>query len=148
MRLSIEKTLEILMKIITALLLSLISTFALANALQAPEGAEAYFISPANGEVIEGPVHVVMGLKGMGVAPAGVSTENTGHHHLIINASTPEAGKPIGKDENHRHFGGGQTEAVIDLPAGEHTLQLVLGDFAHRPHANPVVSEVITIIVK
>lgn len=136
------------MKHVIALCLSFFTSFVYANALQAPEGAEVYFISPTNGALIEGEVKVVMGLKGMGVAPAGVTTENTGHHHLIINAPTPEAGKPIGKDDSHRHFGGGQTEAMLDLPAGEHKLQLVLGDFAHRPHADPVVSEVITITVK
>ena len=110
--------------------------------------AKVYFISPKDGDVINGSVHVVMGLSGMGVAPAGVQMENTGHHHLIINAPTPASGEPIGKDENHRHFGGGQTETTIDLPPGKHTLQLVLGDFAHRPHDPAVVSEVIRITVE
>lgn len=137
------------MKIISTLLLCLISLSCNAvDATSAPEGAKVYFISPANGAVIEGPVHVVMGLQGMGVAPSGVNKENTGHHHLIINANTPAPGMPIGKDENHRHFGGGQTEATIELAPGEYTLQLVLGDFAHRPHSPAVVSEKITITVK
>lgn len=138
------------MKVIQFLLLMIFSFSAFAGdaVSSAPEGAEVYFIHPANGATVGSPVHVVMGLKGMGVAPSGVNKENTGHHHLIINADTPKAGEPIGKSDNLRHFGGGQTEAMIELAPGTHTLQLVLGDFAHRPHANPVVSEVITITVK
>ena len=77
-----------------------------------------------------------------------LQNEKTGHHHLIVDAPTPEPGVPIGSDDNHKHFGGGQTETTVELAPGEHTLQLVLGDFAHRPHSNPVVSEVIKIMVK
>lgn len=129
------------------LLFSMFSCYALETS-KAPEGAEVYFISPQDGAEIEGPVHVGMGLKGMGIAPAGTQVENTGHHHLIINAKTPASGVPIKKDEQHRHFGGGQTETTIELAPGEYTLQLVLGDFAHRPHEPAVTSEVITITVK
>ena len=84
----------------------------------------------------------------MGVAPAGVEKEKTGHHHLIINAGLPELDFSIPADENYRHFGGGQTEAMIELPAGTHTLQLLLGDHNHIPHNPPVTSEKITITVK
>ncbi|WP_425393729.1 DUF4399 domain-containing protein [Aliagarivorans taiwanensis] len=91
---------------------------------------------------------MIFGLKGMGVAPAGIEASNTGHHHLIVDAPTPAAGAPIPADANHLHFGGGQTETTIELAPGEHTLQLVLGDFLHRPHDKAVVSEVITITVE
>ncbi|TDJ67424.1 MAG: DUF4399 domain-containing protein, partial [Proteobacteria bacterium] len=37
---------------------------------------------------------------------------------------------------------------VIELSPGEHTLQLLLGDFAHIPHVPPMVSERITIVVE
>lgn len=124
------------------------SVLALPDVAAAPDNAKVYFISPANGAVVSSPVKVVMGLAGMGVAPAGTVRDNTGHHHLIISAPTPKAGEPIASDANHKHFGGGQTETSVELSKGEHTLQLVLGDFIHRPHANPVVSEVITITVK
>ena len=114
----------------------------------APEGAAAYIISPKNGATVSSPVTVVFGLAGMGVAPAGVALPNTGHHHLIIDAPLPDLDLPIPTDENHRHFGGGQTEVKISLPPGAHTLQLVLGDQNHVPHTNPIVSEKITITVK
>lgn len=114
----------------------------------APEGAQAYIISPSDGETVSSPVLVRFGLRGMGVAPAGVANPKTGHHHLIIDAPMPAAGAPIPNDENHRHFGGGQTEVELVLEPGRHTLQLVLGDHLHVPHEPPVVSKRITITVE
>lgn len=117
-------------------------------ATPAPSGAELYFISPKNGEVVSNPVVVRFGLKGMGVAPAGVQAPDTGHHHLLINTAYAALDKPIPKDERHVHFGGGQTETTLTLAPGKHTLQLLLGDFLHVPHQPPVVSKVITISVR
>lgn len=108
----------------------------------------AYIVSPEDGAVVSSPVTVVFGLSGFGVAPAGVPREGVGHHHLIIDAPLPDLSKPIPADENHRHFGGGQTEAVVELAPGRHTLQLLLGDYAHVPHDPPIYSEPITITVK
>jgi hypothetical protein len=88
------------------------------------------------------------GLRGMGVAPAGVTTANTGHHHLLVDVDTlPPDNQPIPNDANHRHFGLGQTETELTLAPGQHTLQLVLGDALHIPHQPPVRSEKITITV-
>ena len=110
---------------------------------------QAYIISPVDGATVSSPVQVVFGLKApWGVAPAGVTMENTGHHHLIIDADLPDLTAAVPKDENHRHFGGGQTETSIELAPGEHTLQLLLGDFKHVPHNPPIISEQIRITVK
>ncbi|HEX7046243.1 MAG TPA: DUF4399 domain-containing protein [Gammaproteobacteria bacterium] len=114
----------------------------------AGDAPKLYIVSPADGATVTSPVHVVFGLNGMGVAPAGVNHANTGHHHLVIDAPLPSAGKPIPATENYRHFGGGQTEAFIELAPGEHTLQLVLGDHMHVPFDPMVVSEQITITVE
>ena len=114
----------------------------------APEGTELYFISPRDGETVASPVTVRFGLKGMGVAPAGFQKDATGHHHLLIDTAAPPLDQPVPTDEHHKHFGAGQTETVITLPPGKHTLQLLLGDFAHIPHEPPVMSEQITITVK
>jgi hypothetical protein len=84
----------------------------------------------------------------MGVAPAGVPSAATGHHHLIVDAALPALNLPIPKDANHVHFGNGQTETVLELAPGEHTLQLMLADANHIPHEPPVVSEQIRITVK
>ncbi len=114
----------------------------------APAGAEVYFIAPADGATVTSPVTVKFGLKGMGIAPAGITFENTGHHHLIIDADLPPAGAPIPTDERHVHFGKGQTETTLELKPGKHTLQLLLGDFGHIPHDPVVASKKITITVK
>lgn len=113
----------------------------------APPGAELYIISPQDGASVASPVTVRFGLRGMGVAPAGVASPNTGHHHLLIDTELGDPTKPIPADDQHRHFGGGQTEVVLELEPGTHTLQLVLGDQNHVPHDPPLVSPRITIQV-
>jgi hypothetical protein len=115
---------------------------------KAPITAQAYIISPKNGETVGRTFTVRFGLIGMGVAPAGVTTPNTGHHHLIIDEVTPRLDLPIPTNENHRHFGAGQTEVELTLPPGEHSLQLVLGDANHVPHDPAVVSTRIHVVVQ
>ncbi|THD09976.1 DUF4399 domain-containing protein [Rhodanobacter lindaniclasticus] len=115
----------------------------------APAGAEVYIISPADGATVGPEVTVRFGLKGMGVAPAGVVKENTGHHHLLVDVKDlPAAGQPIPADAQHIHFGGGQTQATLKLTPGTHTLQLELGDANHVPFEPALVSKKITIHVK
>ncbi|MEP6897291.1 MAG: DUF4399 domain-containing protein [Rhodanobacter sp.] len=116
---------------------------------QAPGDAAVYIISPRDGATVGQEVLVRFGLKGMGVAPAGVVKEHTGHHHLLVDVKDlPVAGQPIPKDDNHLHFGGGQTETTLKLKPGTHTLQLELGDSNHLPFDPAVVSKKITIHVK
>jgi len=107
-----------------------------------------YLIGLSDGAVVASPLAVRFGLVGAGVAPAGVLNPATGHHHLIIDAPTPAGDAPIPNDEHHRHFGGGQTETVIELAPGAHTLQLVLGDHLHVPHDPPIASQRIRITVE
>jgi hypothetical protein len=116
---------------------------------KSPEGAKAYIVSPKNGATVKSPFTVQFGLKGMGIAPAGVNNPNTGHHHLLIDlAQPPDMNAPLPVTDHIKHFGGGQTETELTLPPGKHTLQLVLGDYLHTPHDKPVVSDKITITVK
>ena len=116
----------------------------------APPNAVVYIISPKDGDTVTSPFKVQFGLSGMGVAPAGVDKPNTGHHHLIVDAtlSPDELKEPIASDAKHIHFGGGQTETMVTLPPGRHTLQLVLGDWSHIPFNPPIMSPVVTITVK
>ncbi len=114
----------------------------------APDDAEVYFIEPKDGATVSGPVRVVFGLRGMGVAPAGIAAPKTGHHHLLVDTTLADPSAPIPSDANHIHFGAGQTETVVQLAPGRHTLQLVLGDHLHRPHRPPVTSRRITIVVE
>ena len=117
---------------------------------QSPTGATVYFINLKDGDTVTSPFKVQFGLTGMGVAPVGTQTPNTGHHHLLIDTklSDEELKKPVAADPKHVHFGGGQTETMVTLPPGAHTLQLVLGDWSHIPHNPPVMSAVITVTVK
>ena len=120
-----------------------------ADRTPSPDGAQVYIISPADGATVTNPVTVRFGLNGMGIAPAGIEKDKTGHHHLLIDvAELPPLDEPIPADDNHKHFGGGQTEVTLELPPGTHTLQLLLGDQNHVPHEPPVLSDMITITVE
>lgn len=124
---------------------------AIAGETPAPATAELYFISPADGATVTSPVKIVFGLAGMGIAPAGVEKENTGHHHLLVDTPAPQGdalNDAIVKDAQHLHFGNGQTETMLELAPGKHSLQLLLGDANHIPHKPPVLSAPITITVQ
>ena len=113
-----------------------------------PPGAEVYIISPKNGATVHNPVRVQFGLKGMGVAPAGVKFDNTGHHHLLVDTDAPvDMSAPLPATDQIVHFGKGQTATTLTLKPGKHTLQLLLADMNHVPHQPPVISQKITITV-
>ncbi|WP_294611074.1 DUF4399 domain-containing protein [uncultured Roseovarius sp.] len=141
---------------LTAAAFTIVAASALAGDTPAPEGAEVYFINLADGDTVSAPVKVSFGLTGMGVAPAGTEKDKTGHHHLLIDRpplgegpdGAEELNQGIPADDHHKHFGGGQTEVMLDLAPGQHRLQLVMGDMNHVPHDPPVASEVITITVE
>jgi hypothetical protein len=113
----------------------------------APADAQVYFITPGNGATVGESFAVRFGLRGMGVAPAGVEIANTGHHHLLIDGPQVDLSLPLPASEQVIHFGKGQTETVVNLPPGTHTLQLVLGNHLHVPHTPPVRSETIRVTV-
>lgn len=142
------------MRFLMVLLLAAACSTVTAQSLEltpAPENARAYFIHPGHGEAVTSPVTVKFGLEGMGVAPAGVDHQHTGHHHLLIDiddASMPPLDLPLPASDQVVHFGGGQTQVTLDLEPGTHTLQLLLGDYRHVPHDPPVLSERITIVVE
>ena len=144
--------------LVTTLLASttLLAAPLMAGETPSAEGAKVYFVNLADGDTISSGETVIFGLSGMGIAPAGTDAPNTGHHHLLVNrAPFGEAADDADAiaygllaDENHIHFGKGQTETVLELPKGTHTLQLVLGDLGHVPHDPIVMSEQITITVE
>jgi hypothetical protein len=116
----------------------------------APDNAYLYIGWPNDGEVLPAnrPFRVWFGLRNMGVAPKGNDLPNTGHHHLLINTDLPPLDQEIPSDRNHIHFGAGQTETKIELPPGNHTLQLLMGDHNHMPHNPPIYSKKIRITVR
>lgn len=120
-----------------------------ANRSIAPENARVYIIEPHDGQTVSEEFTVKFGLSGMGVAPAGIDKEGTGHHHLLIDLDAdPDFTEPLPATANIKHFGGGQTETTLDLPAGKHSLQLLLGNYSHVPHDRPVLSRKIEITVE
>ncbi|WP_020591488.1 DUF4399 domain-containing protein [Kiloniella laminariae] len=129
---------------------------ALAGETPSAPGTLQYFVNLEDGATLKGPVKVIFGLSGMGVAPAGTEKENTGHHHLLVDRPALGEGEHgphefdanLPADDQHIHYGGGQTETTLELAPGTHTLQLVLADKDHIPHNPPVFSEVITITVE
>lgn len=136
--------------LLAALLLLSLAATAQEYRKKAPEGAGVYIISPQNGATLKSPVRVRFGLSGMGVAPAGVAKEKTGHHHVLIDtdAKDLDLSKPLPATDKVVHFGGGQTETMLKLAPGKHTLMLVMGDENHVPFDPPIVSRKITITVK
>jgi len=140
-----------LRKFVIGAVVALAVSPALAGETPSPAGAREYFVNLADGATVKSPVFIQFGLAGMGLAPGGTEKAHTGHHHLLIDAETP-AGEaleyPLPADDNHKHFGGGQTETSVALAKGKHVLQLVLGDQNHIPHNPPVMSKPITITVE
>ena len=113
----------------------------------APADARVYFVGLDDGSVLPQKATIHFGLVNMGVAPAGIDRPNTGHHHLLIDTNLPPLDEAIPNDFNHLHFGAGQTEAIVTLSPGRHTLQLLLGDENHVPHNPPIMSKPIRVYV-
>jgi len=129
---------------------TLLATMALAqDRAPAATGAEVYFIAPRDGQKIHGPVTVRFGLKGMGVAPAGIKFDNTGHHHLLVDTDLREIklNAPLPATDKILHFGKGQTETTLTLTPGKHTLELLFADYQHVSFDPPLHSKKITITV-
>ena len=137
-------------KFILSLMVSFVlatPAFAKMERQKSPKDAKVYIVSPKNNATVGRKFKVVFGLSGMGVCPAGVQRENTGHHHLQVDGKDlPPMDSPMLGTVTH--FGGGQTETVLELPPGKHTLRLIMGDYRHVPHNPPVISEVVTVTVK
>lgn len=121
-----------------ALLISSTNALSYGNKSAEPKQA-AYFIEPANNATVGQEFKVVMGVKGMEIKPAGDMTENTGHHHLLIDEDPIAKGEvvPAGSP-THLHFGKGQTETTVTLEPGKHTLMLQFADGAHQSYGEPL----------
>ena len=119
----------------------------IAGETPSPEGAKAYFIDLKDGDNVKSPLLIRFGLtEQMGIAPALADWPDTGHFHLIIDSKPPNPDRPI--SNKHLHLHKGQTEAIVELKQGKHTLQIVMGDYSHIPHDPPVLSTIITINVE
>jgi uncharacterized protein DUF4399 len=138
-------------RLILAAGIVLLAAFAVAaDRIAPPAGAEVYFIAPHDGAKVHSPVSVVFGLKGMGIAPAGIKFDNTGHHHLLVDTDFSELqlDAPMPATDKILHFGKGQTETSLTLPPGKHTLQIVFADYLHQSFDPPLHSKKITVTVE
>lgn len=115
--------------------------------------ASVMFVGIEDGATLTGPltdgtvtVHIEMGLEGAEVHAAGEIIAGTGHHHVIVDGEGVPFGTAVPADDTHIHFGGGQTEADLELAPGEHTLTLQFADGAHRSYG-PALSSRISITV-
>ncbi len=127
----------------------IISSIVLGHDYHSQDNRRVFFISPLDGASVKSPVEIKFGAIGIDIVPAGVDIPNSGHHHLLINIDKlPDMKSPIPSDENHLHFGGGQTETILDLPKGTHTLQLLVGNNLHIPHEIPLISKKIEITIE
>jgi hypothetical protein len=138
-------------RLLLALGIGLMATLAVAQERTAPAAnAEVYIIAPRSGATLHGPVTVRFGLKGMGIAPAGIKFDNTGHHHLLVDTDVSELklDAPLPATDKILHFGKGQTETQLTLSPGKHTLELVFADYLHNSFDPPLHSKKITITVE
>jgi len=134
--------------IILAAIAAVVAIVVMSMATQKESVGEVFFIAPTDGTTVKGTFKITFGARGVQIVPAGTEQTQSGHHHLLIDTGLPPLDQSIPKDEQHRHFGGGQTETEITLSPGVHRLQLLLGDHNHTPHDPPIVSKVITVIVE
>ena len=135
--------------ILICMILFFVSSVSSNDGQHSNENRGVFFVNLSDGESVTSPVTVQFGINGMSIVPAGINKPMSGHHHLLINLENlPDMTKPIPADKNHLHFGKGQTETIIELPKGKHSLQLLLGNYMHVPHEVPYLSEKIEIIVE
>ena len=119
-----------------------------------PEGSskpvvkKVYFTNIKEGDTVKNPIKLSFGVDGMGIRPAGedIDDKTTGHHHLIIDSDGIPAGQVVPMDDQHKHYGKGQTSTEITLTPGKHSLRLQFADGAHRSYG-PSMSTALTITV-
>jgi hypothetical protein len=103
----------------------------------------AYFVNIKDGDKVNSPFRVAFVVSGMGVAPVKAGNlPGTGHHHILIDLPLPadiKAPIPFDKPseylhQHYKHFGNGETETILNLPPGKHTLRLLFANHAHVPY--------------
>ena len=88
-----------------------------------------------DGHTVYSPFRIDFSIRGMGVIPAGKAHPKAGHHHLLVDTPLPiNPGDKIPFNDFHRHYGKGQTSAVVSLPPGPHRVRLLFADHEHRPY--------------
>lgn len=112
-------------------------------------GKRVYFGNLEDGASVESPLKVQMKAENLIVEPASLGVnEGHGHFHILVDASLAPSSEPIPKDAQHIHYGNGQSEAVLDLPEGKHTLILQFAKGDHVPYDPPLYQQVQVTVTK
>jgi hypothetical protein len=129
---------------------TLISVLALAGCQKKP-AEEVYFVNLNNNAKVPKTFLAQFGVKGLEVKPAGQDIENkhAGHHHILIDNPAEEIpeGQVVPMDAKSIHYGKGQTESILELTSGKHTLTLQFADGAHRSYGKRL-AKTITVYVE
>jgi len=68
---------------------------------------------------------------GVSIEESGEVTDGAGHYHIMVDTEAVTPGETIPGDESHIHYGTGQSDGVLELEPGEHTLRLQVADGEH-----------------
>jgi len=102
-----------------------------------------YFGNLEDGSNVESPFRVEMKAENLIVEPATLGVnEGHGHFHILIDVPVSPTQAPIPADEKHLHFGQGQTETVLDLPVGQHSLVLQFATGDHVPYDPQIFQQI------
>lgn|SRR3989338_4880064 len=126
-----------------------IATLLLIACTQKPD-TEVFFVNLSNNAKVPNTFLVQFGAKGMEVKPAGQDIENkhAGHHHILIDNTAGEIpeGQIVPTDSKNIHYGKGQTEGILELSPGKHTLTLQFANGAHISYGKKL-AKTITVFV-
>ena len=115
--------------------------------LSPTSSSKVFFKNINDGDTLESPFVVEMGVRGMKIKPAGPLEAGTGHHHIIVDKPTVKYGEVIPMDKNHLHYGKGDTTATLDLSTGKHSLTLQFANGLHMSYGKQY-SKKINIYIK
>ena len=117
------------------------------NVSQKTYNSNVFFKNINEGDTLDSPFKVEMGVSGMRIKPAGQIEAGTGHHHILLNRPFMQYGDIIPMDVQHLHYGKGDTIVTLDLPAGQHQLTLQFANGIHMSYGEQF-SKTINIYVK
>lgn len=94
-------------------------------------GGSATVVAPDDGARVAGALTVSMAAEGVTIEPAGEVRDGAGHFHVLVDVGCVGHGDTIPGGVGYNHFGKAQTETVLYLGPGEHSLCLQVGDGQH-----------------